>query len=191
MELVKIIMIVLLLFICALLVEKALHMSFSLKQLVYQLKTDIRVVIKALTSKEVIRHCFSQQLAEELKNVSRPYSNITFDIDIATSFNSGTPFIGVHFIPHHKMEVEELNEVTNLLLLKFRRYLLINNLSWKTFACFSSGHDFVRVYLYYAEVQEDSENFKYRYKMTIRENTDTDYGILEDDDLNKELDDVD
>lgn len=191
MELVKIIIIVLLLFICALLVEKAFHMSFSLKQIVYQLKTDIRVVIKALTSKEVIRHCFSQQLAEELRNVARPYSNTAFDIDVGAYLNSGTPFIGVHFIPHHKLDVKELNEVTNLLLLKFRRYLLINNLSWKTFACFSSGHDFVRVYLYYAEVPDDLENFRYRYKMTIRENTDADYGILEDDDLNKELDDVD
>ncbi len=191
MELVKIIIIVLLLFICALLVEKAFHMSFSLKQIVYQLKTDIKVVIKALTSKEVIRHCFSQQLEEELRNVARPYSNIAFDIDIGSYFNSGTPFIGIHLIPHHKMEVKELNELTNLLLLKFRRYLLINNLGWKTFACFSSGHDFVRIYLYYAEVPEDLENFRYRYQMTIRENTDTDYGILEDDDLNKELDDVD
>lgn len=186
----KSLLIIVLLFFLALLMEKLLHMSYTLEQVVYQLKSDIGIVAKALTSKEVVRHIFNTQLAEELRNVARPYSNTAFDIDVGAYFNSGTPFVGVHFIPHHKLEVEELNQVANLLLLKFRRYLLINALNWKTFTCFSSGHNFVKVYLYYAEMPEDIESFMYRYRMTIKEKVAPDYGILQDDELNKELENV-
>lgn len=190
MEILRIIMVIVLLFILALLVEKLLHMSFSLEQLVHQLKSDIKIVVKALMSKPVTRHKFNSRLAEELRCVARPYSNTAFDIDVGAYFDSGTPFIGIHLVPHHQMEVEELNEVTNLLLLKFRRYLLVKSLNWKTFACFSSGHDFVNVYLYYAEIPDDIENFMHRYRATIKEKVAPDYGILQDDDLNKELKNV-
>lgn len=186
----KLFLLIVLFFVFAMTMEKLFHMSYSLEQLVYQLKSDIGLVLKALTSKPIVRHQFNLQLAQELKNVARPYTNIAFDIDVGASFNSGTPFVGIHFIPNNKFEVNELNEITGLLLLKFRRYLFVNGLHWRTFACFSSGHDFTNIYLYYAEVPEDIENFLYRYRMTIREKVAPDYGVLQDDELNKELENV-
>ncbi len=179
------------LIITGLLVEKMIHFDYSLKEISLQLKADIGTVAKAFFQENIQRHIFNPQLAIELRNVARPYSNTAFDIDVFATSNSGTPYIGINFIPSKKYEIEELNEITSLLQLKFRRYMLVNELNLKSFSCFSSGHDFINVFLYYAELPEDIENFMYRYRMTLKEKVDTDYGLLQDEDLNKELQNVD
>ncbi|GLB29155.1 hypothetical protein LAD12857_10780 [Lacrimispora amygdalina] len=187
MFIVKILMILLLLLCIGLLFEKLLHNEFSLYQVSSQLKKDVSTIIKAICSQEVNRHVFESQFAEELRKIAKPYSHPQFEIGVLTGFNFGAPFIGIHFVPRHTMEADELTEVTNLLLLKFRRYLLVNNLSWKTFSCFTNGQYSVNVYLYYAELPADMVNFKHRYKMILREKISPDYGVLQDDQLNEEL----
>ena len=191
----KFIVMIILFIIVGLLVEKILHPSFSLSETTYKLKEDIRTVIKCFfeekREEKVARHIFSPRLSDELKKVVSPYSNTAFDIGTVNTIHSGTPYIGIHFVPKEKMDMEKLNEVTRLTLLKFRHYLRSYQLSWRTFACFSSGQDYVNIFIYYEELPEDSECFNYRYKMTIIETSTPDYGILQDDELNKELANVD
>lgn len=183
--------VVLFLILCiGLLVEKMLHSDFTLTQITFQLKKDIKSIVKALIGQEMVRHIFTPVLAEELRKVAKPYSNTAFEIDVVASANSGTHFVGLHFVPKQALTKDELVEVSNLLLLKFRRYLWINDLQWKTFVCFKSGNDFVNVYIYYSELDEDSDNFIYRYKMSIREEIEPDFGTLQDNELNKELENV-
>ena len=57
--------------------------------------------------------------------------------------------------------------------------------------CFETGQDYVRIYLYYQEFPEDRENFERRYRETIREKVGVDFGYLRDDELDKEMENVD
>lgn len=174
-------------------VEKLKHNDYTLFQVSRQLKNDIKIIIKGLFGHEVVvvRHVYDPQIDEELRKVARPYSNSAFGIEVVKRIHYKTPFIGISFVPAHEMNEEELNEVTKLLLLKFRQYLGVHNLRWKNFSSFNSGELYVNIFLYYAELPEDRANFLKRYQMILREKAELNYGLLEDDSLNKELKNVD
>lgn len=190
MNIVKIIVGLLAILAIALVIEKLLHKSFTLKQVVEQLKIDVTTVAKALFSEPQIRHTFFPELSVDLRAVAEPYSLPSFDIDVGNYMDRGTPTVVINFVPHKNLSVDELNEVSSLLLLKFRRYLIIHNLNWKTFAVYKSFNGYIFVYLYYAEMQEDIAAFNYNHQQAIKEKSDVDYGTLQDDGLNKELDNV-
>lgn len=190
MIILKIMIIMLLLLCLGLLIEKLFHWNYSVVQVAQCFRQDILSIAKVLLDQEIVRYVFDNSLADDLRMVAKPYSNIAFDIDVVKSTSSGTHFVGLHFIPRKNMTKEELTEVSNLLLLKFRRYLWVNNLHWRTFVTFKSGSDFVNVFLYYAERKEDHDNFMYRYRMSIQEEIETDFGTLQDDELNKEIENV-
>lgn len=191
MEVLKALVVVILLFVLGLCVEKLFHPSVDITKTTYLLKNDIVKVVKAVISKEKIRHTFDEDFFEKIKTVVKEYCAIGMDIDVIPCFNSGTYLIGVQFVPNKKFVVEELETITNRLKILFRRYLYKKQMNWRIFACFETGQDYVRVYLYYQEFPEDRENFERRYRETIREKVEVDFGYLRDDELDKELGNVD
>lgn len=186
MEILKCIALVLLLFSIGLLIEKMVHNEYSLYQLTQQLRKDMVTIIKALLGKPV-RHIFHPQLAEEFKKVVKPYVNPAFETGAYCDYNYKPPFVGIQFVPNHLLESEELIELCDLLLLKFRQYLAINNFNWRNFVYFNTGQNYINVYIYYEELPEDTEPFLERYRMALREKVTPDYGMVYDEELDKEL----
>lgn len=190
MNLLDFITVLILLIILALLVEKALHMSYSLKQVVYQLKKDIKSIVKYLMTPEIVRHTFDITLQDEFRNVVIPYKHEAFEIEFDSRLIQNVPTIRIRFVPKRKFDTEELIELSNLLLLKLRRYLCILNLKWNTFVDYRTDENYVYVNLHYAELEEDCKNIILLYNQSIRQKSDIDYGVLRDDELNKELKNV-
>ena len=110
------------------------------------------------------------------------------DIDVVATYKSGTPCLGVGFVPQKKMSVQELQRVTDLVKICIRRYLTINELPWRNFACYEAGLNYVIIYVYYEEFSEvDKVSFESRYRATVKEAVGLDFGYLRDSDLDREL----
>ena len=191
MEVLKALVVVILLFTSGLCVEKLFHPSADITKTTYLLKSDIVKVIRAVVSKEKIRHTFDEDFFEKIKIVVKEYCAIGMDIDVIPCVNNGTYYIGVQFVQKKQFEVEELETLTNHLKILFQRYLCKKQMNWRSFVCFETGQDYVRIYLYYQEFPEDRENFERRYRETIREKVGVDFGYLRDDELHKEMENVD
>lgn len=187
MNIVKIIVGLLAILAIALVIEKLLHKSFTLKQLVEQLKIDATIVAKALFSQPQVRHTFFPELEEDLRAVAKPYSLPLFDIDVFNNMYNGSPVVAVCFIPKSKLEKEQLEEASQYALLKFKRYLMIHNLNWRVFVTYKKINEYVHIYIFYAEFTDDIKSFNNNHKQAIKEKSDVDYGTLQDDDLDKEL----
>lgn len=190
MILLQITVILMLLLIIGLLVEKMLHQEYSLTQLTQSLKKDVTSVLQVLFSKEEIRHNVDVCLYEELRKAVFPFTEETFEIDVVQASNGGTPCVGISLVPKQDISAEDINRLTQLALLKFRKYLWTRDLKWKNFGCYAIMGQFIYVYLYYSEFDRDWENFSYRYKVSIKEKQNIEFGVLKDDALDKELENV-
>lgn len=166
---------------------KALHRDLPMVECVGIVRKTITDIVKAFVSEPKVRHSFEMSLSDGLKQIAEAYVNKAFEITTVASFNSGTPFVGIHFVSKAKPTIDMLNDVSSLMLLKFRHYIMARNLNIQSFVAYSSSGNEVNIYIYYAEFPEDWDNLLYRYKLTIAEQSDLDYGFLEDDELNKEL----
>lgn len=173
-----------------LLLEKVIHPSYTLKEVVYQFKKDVKTVFTSFLTADMERHIFDITLRDELRNVVEPYRNEAFETEFARSSIQNVPTICVRFVPKKKFSKEALIELSNLLLIKFRGYLMLHNFNWQVFADFRSDEYYVYVNIHYAEYKEDYKNIILLYKQTIRQKSDVDYGVLIDDELNSELKNV-
>lgn len=188
MEILKGICIVLLLLVLGLLLEKLFRPKAGLSECTHKLKADSYTLVKALFTKEKIRHIFDNDLFNKLRCVVSPYSAVGMDIDVVATYKSGTPCLGVGFVPQKKMSVQELQRVTDLVKICIRRYLTINGLPWRNFACYEAGLNHVIIYVYYEEFSEvDKVSFESRYRATVKEAVGLDFGYLRDSDLDREL----
>lgn len=166
---------------------KVLHRDLSLVECAGIVRKAMTDFVKAFVNEPKTRHYFEISLSDGLKQIAEAYVNKAFEITTVASFNSGTPFVGIHFVSKAKPNIDMLNDVSSLMLLKFRHYIMARNLNIRSFVAYSSSGNEVNIYIYYAEFPEDWDNLLYRYKLTIAEQSDLDYGFLEDDELNKEL----
>lgn len=172
-----------------LLLTKVFNPKKSWEEIARIIRNNFISICKGLFAENRQRHIFDVSLSEELKNIVKPYSNLNFEIQTSNAFRSGTPYLAICFIPNRKLEQESLLEVTQLSLMKFRRYLSINELYWHNFAVYEIYSNQVNVIIYYAEFEEDLENLRIRYRNTIREKWNDDYGFIHDDDLEREVND--
>lgn len=171
-------------------VEKLFHPSADVTKTVYLLKRDIVKVVKAFVSQEKIRHIFEEDFLERIKNVVKQYSAVGMDIDVLPLYHDGLYFIAVQFVPDRCFTVEELETITNRVKILFRRYLCKKQMRWRIFPCFESSQEYVRIYLYYEEFIEDRDVFERRYRESVKEKVGKDFGYLRDEDLDKELENV-
>lgn len=187
MEILKAICILLLLFVLGLCFELLFHPKADLKSCVYHLKADFCTVVKALVTKEESRFIFDGKFEDKLRNIVEPYGAVGMDIDILQNYIAKPPFIGVQFVPNRQLNMQDLQRVTDLLKIAFRHQLNIETKFWRNFACYESGPEYVRIYLYYEELEKDKEHFEQRYSILVKEQVGLDFGCLRDNDLDKEL----
>ncbi len=187
MEILKGICVVLLLLLLGLLLEKLFRPKADLKGCVYQLKADACTIAVALCTKAKVRQVFNEDFWDECKCIVAPYSAAGMDIDTRQGDINGAPCLGIQFVPNKKLDVQELQTVTDRLKIKCRRHLAKNNLPWRTFAVYSAGPEYVRIYIYYEEFPEDKAAFESRYRATVKEAVGQDFGCLRDEDLDRQL----
>ena len=155
-----------------------------------QLKRDIVDIIKGFLEKPKVRHIFEPSLASDLRTIVKEYSVVGMDIDVVQNMIDGIPFVGIEFVPNHPFEQEVLSTLCDYVKIKFRRYLTARNLAWKSFTMYTQSPNDVQIYIYYAELEEDRPLVENKYKEVLREKCGADFGYLRDEDLDKELKDV-
>lgn len=153
----------------------------------YQLKADVCTIAVALCTKAKVRRVFDGDFCDECKCIVAPYSAAGMDIDTLQENIDGAPNFDVQYVPNKKLDVQELQTVTDRLKIKCRRYLARNNLPWRTFAVYLAGPEYVRIYIYYEEFPEDKAAFEKRYRAVVKEAVGQDFGCLRDEDLDRQL----
>ncbi len=190
MEILKGICIVLLLLLIGILLEKVFHMDADLPKCVHLLKADIWKIVKALFTKEEIHCTLDEALGNRARAVTEPYSAPGTDIEVSQGVIDETACMCDEFVPNKKLDEQELQRVTDLVKVSFRRYLFKKGLRWRNFACYEAGPDYVRIYVYYQEFEKDKPHFEAKYRELVREKVGEDFGCLRDADLDKQLSDI-
>ena len=171
-------------------IEYSRFRNNSLRANANQLKRDLVDILKGFLEKPRIRHIFEPTLASEFRTIIQPYAVVGMDIDLVQNMINGIPFVGIEFVPNHPYEEEILSTLCDFVRIKFRRYLTARNLSWKTFTMYTQSPNDVQIYIYYAEFEEDRPLVESKYKEVLREKCDANFGYLRDEDLDKEIKDV-
>lgn len=171
-------------------IEYSRFRNNSLRANANQLKRDLVDILKGFWEKPRIRHIFEPSLASEFRTIIQPYAVVGMDIDLVQSMINGIPFVGIEFVPNHPFEAEILSTLCDYVRIKFRRYLTARNLSWKTFTMYTQSPNDVQIYIYYAEFEEDRPLVESKYKEVLKEKCGADFGYLRDEELDKELKDV-
>ena len=171
-------------------IEYSRFRNNSLRANANQLKRDLVDILKGFWEKPRIRHIFEPSLASEFRTIIQPYAVVGMDIDLVQNMINGIPFVGIEFVPNHPFEAEVLSTLCDYVRIKFRRYLTARNLSWKTFTMYTQSPNDVQIYIYYAEFKEDRPLVESKYQEVLREKCDANFGYLRDEDLDKEIKDV-
>ena len=171
-------------------IEYSRFRNNSLRANANQLKRDLVDILKGFWEKPRIRHIFEPSLASEFRTIIQPYAVVGMDIDLVQNMINGIPFVGIEFVPNHPYEEEILSTLCDFVRIKFRRYLTARNLSWKTFTMYTQSPNDVQIYIYYAEFEEDRPLVQSKYKEVLREKCGANFGYLRDEDLDKEIKDV-
>ena len=171
-------------------IEYSRFRNNSLRANANQLKRDLVDILKGFWEKPRIRHIFEPSLASEFRTIIQPYAVVGMDIDLVQSMINGIPFVGIEFVPNHPFEAEILSTLCDYVRIKFRRYLTARNLSWKTFTMYTQSPNDVQIYIYYAEFEEDRPLVESKYKEVLKGKCGADFGYLRDEELDKELKDV-
>ncbi len=187
MEILKGICVVLLLLLLGLLLEKMFRPKADLSECTRNLKADICKVVKIFFTKEKIRRNLVEEIGDKSKVIVAPHSAVGMDTDVGQWIKDETPCYGVQFVPNKKLDVQELQRITDLVKICVRRHLIIKGLPWRTFACYEAGLNYVTIYVYYEEFPEDKEHFESRYEATVKEAVGLDFGCLRDEDLDRQL----
>lgn len=183
----KAFVVIALLVTAGLLIEKALHIDYDITGLTLALKQDISKFVKALFSKPIERHCFDVTLSNDIKTIAESYSKKGFDIQLANRLFRNVPVVAIRFVPDRTLSQAEILELIQLLLIKFREYLDFYNLNWKHFATYTVSNEYVTICIHYAELECDILPFINQYRLTVRQKTSKNSGILRDEELEAEL----
>lgn len=205
MNYIEILIVTLAIAILILIMEKYAHPELTIKEVAKVTLMDIGSVVKKLLKwiirgiidfiKDLFRPAPTPRyrwqgdylLGGDLRAIADEFANPLSDINIVVTGNSGTPMVGITFTPKKVMTKDEVTDLTRILLERFRNYLRNMGLNWLSFGCFTNYRRCVEIYLYYAEFPEDMDNFRGRYLDTIAEPEKKDYGILRDEELEREL----
>jgi len=147
-------------------------------------------VLSILFSTEVQRHIFDESLTENFLKILDGHYHNAFEPNFQAVFFEGVPVIRISFVPVRPFTEEELQKLCRLLSLKFRQYCQNSGLSWRHFVEYHLMGDGIVLNLYYCEFKSDYQSFMRRYRVSIREKANRDFGVLRDENLDKELKNV-
>lgn len=173
------------------LLEKLFHPKSNLKEIAKLLKSDVHSIIMTLFEQVPIRHEFDITLFDDMQVFLKEYSKVGFDIKMQNLIDRDVPVIWIRFVPKMQFELEDIIEIMNFAVLKFREYINFYNLHWKSFGSYSSGSDYLNIYIYYSEYPCDEKAFMNLYRMVVRRKNKNAGGVLRDAELDEELKYVD
>lgn len=172
-------------------VEAYRNPNFSGTKLLKKLFMDILKLLKSLFDSEKSRHQFDGLLGEDFRGIVKPYAHPCFAVQCSNVIFRNVPAIFIRFVASQKLDDDELQTIARLVHLKFKDYLKFYSLNWLSFLTYSEGEDFYTVCIYYAEFPDDIMPFRNMYRRQIREVSNAGGTMIYDDDLEKELRDVD
>lgn len=202
MEIYGIIIIVICFIIVGLLSEKLMHMNeSSVERLTIYLLSDIKAIIGgflkfivSLVKKERQYHIFDETLVIGLKNTVAEYTAKGFDVECSVFRDTDpqTPirYISVRFPVKCQFTEDLLEQISFLEWEQFKRYLCSKNLPWKSFSAYNYDRKYLRVLIYYAEFPDEERYLQAKYEMRVKQNASSSSGVIKDEELEKELADV-
>ena len=200
MYLLKMFTIVLLMIIAGLLIEKLMHIEENtVENLARYLVQDVRGVFRGL-KKEIVkmsreRHCFDEILWVKMKKTVEDYVAKGFEVDYGiyedTDINHPIRYIKLGFCLDKIYSDEELLALTALEREQFRRYLRARNLVWKNFAYYIQNEMYICIMIYYAEFEDEEAALAHKADVCKKEAIPQVYGVIIDDELNRELESAD
>ena len=178
-----------LVFLFGILLEIICHPKFGLSDLVRQLCADIATAWNSIFKEDQIvpRHTFDMSLVNDLIDITNDFANRHFEVRIWNGLLQKVPSIVIQFVPKKQMDENELWELTQLLLLRFRRYLAVCGIVWDTFGIYKQFQHIVEIALFYSELPEDVAPYMKRYETAISEECGEDFGALHDKELEDEF----
>ena len=171
----------------AFVLEKIAHPTENAEQIARRLKENIIKIFRVFFSKEEQRHVFDYFLFEGMCDVAHPFRNLGFENTWQQEIRKEVPCYSFYFVPCENYEAEKLQEITDFLLLKFRDYLALNNLSFPTFSIYRKIQGRIWVGIFYAELKKDYAPYRQLYQRQIRAETPKDHGPLRDEKLDDEI----
>ena len=165
-------------------------LSMDYESIARNVKNALKGIYRGLFVPEQQRHSFDEVLREEFYKVLTPYSAPGMDSDISMDVfftSEGLPYIQIVVFLSDNSDPEKKLTLLKRLEAKFRRYLLIRNMSWPFFGTYTSMCDETHFFLYFGEFQTDLEPLNRLYRVCIKEKVGNDFGCLIDDDLEKEI----
>lgn len=171
----------------AFMAEKIAHPTENAEQIARRLKENIIKIFRVFFSKEEQRHVFDIVLFEDMNIIIEPYRNQGFENAWQINMKKSVPCYSFYFVPRENYEAEKLQEITDLLTLKFRDYLALNNLSFPTFSAYRKMQGRIWVGIFYAELKMDYAPYRQLYQRKIRAETPKDHGLLRDEKLEDEI----
>ena len=190
MEIVMVLFLVLLALTICIGCEKLLHPKLDLAECTRQFKTDFKRVLGVLFGGDNARHIFDPSLWEDYLKILAEYAHTAFKPTCLASFRDGVPFIRIVFVMNRLFTREEVETLCNLLTLKLNQYLMAYGLSWRIFAEYYIHESELAIYMYYCEFKEDLPSFQRLYRIAVRRKTSSEYGMLHDEELDREVNHV-
>lgn len=213
MEILKGILVVLGVIIIALWIEKLRHMDEpSTEALTIYAMNDFWGILKGIGKSfsrllkciwKFIAHClttpkayhfFEDSFVIKLKKSISNYVATGFEIDCAIEVDRDKDhparFISIKFTANQDYPEEDIADMAALELAQFRQYLSARNFPWKNFATFIHYKRDIRIKLYFAEFPEEVAYIHHRYKVVKADASLNACGVIMDDDLDKELEDL-
>ena len=111
MEIFKIIIVILLLVLLGVFVEMIGNSCKDVEKATKLFKNDAKKFIKALFTREEIRHIFNEDLYLNLKSIVKPYSAEGMDIDVFPYFDGKVHAIVIQVFTCKKFELDELSNI--------------------------------------------------------------------------------
>ena len=174
-----------------LLLERLYRPKDTIEELARQLKRHTIAVLKILFTQTKTRHNFDICLYEDIFEILSIYLHKGFDVDYRYGVRDALPYYIVAFVPKEGYDAEAMQGITDLVLLKFRDYITLYDLTFSSFAAYHKVKGRIYITIFYSEFPEDIEPLKVKYQRAINRKVTKDYGTLRDPELDKELNLVD
>lgn len=188
-----VILFILIISIVWILILKLLNPKLSLKEATILFKKQIGEILYSLFKSETNkkRFIFDDYLVVEFKNIAKPFSNSNFEVNCYNRLINETPCIIISFITKKIYNDEEIQNICDLELLKFKKYLLTYNLFWDCFAYPVQNDIELYIFIYYAEFPEDLSKLYLQKKRLAKQSFVSENDFIVDEELERELSDVD
>lgn len=146
-------------------------------------------------TKTKVYHLFEESFEIKLKNTVSNYVATGFEVDCSVEADQDRDyparFISIRFTANQDYPEKDIADMAALELKQFRQYMAARNFPWKNFVSFIHYNRDINIKLYFAEFPEEEAYLQHRYKVEKADASPNICGVITDDDLDRELEDID